>query len=422
MQGIRTRPCWIVLAAGLALRLSIAPWGGHPGDLATLAGWAAALDAHGLAAVYITSDANYPPLALALLALSRWVYGLLGGGDLAGPLWWVLLKLPAILADMGIVLLVWRLARSCHRPLWLVISVALNPALIYLSAWWGQIESLYMLGALAALVAAAEHRPFWAGLWLGLGMTIKLQAAVIAPVVLLVALVEMRDARSLARLTAGLALPVVLAMTPFVWMGQGELVARRLVAIVAGPGWLTVNALNMWYLLTGGAGNWVYRAPLTWPDSTPVIAGISARAIGTSLLVVWTIGVLVLAWQRMASRLGGQSTNGNARTHYIVPLQSGALLYLGVFLWPTQAHERYVFGAVVLLAAAAVAATDTIYRVPRGLLYILITLACVLNLLWAAPFTAWLDGWLTGGRIAGSTIALMFAAGAVGGIWQMGDS
>lgn len=160
MHSIGARPYSFMVVAGLALRLIIAPWGGHPGDLAALAGWASALGEHGLPAVYVTSDANYPPLALALLAMSHWVYKLVGGGEPAGPMWWVLLKLPAILADMGIVLLAGRLAPPKHRSSWLAASLVFNPVMITLSAWWGQAESLYMLGALGALMAAVARRPF----------------------------------------------------------------------------------------------------------------------------------------------------------------------------------------------------------------------------------------------------------------------
>jgi len=410
---------------GLVLRLIIAPWGGHPGDLASMSGWAAALDAHGLSGVYPASDANYPPLALAILAISRWGYGAMGGGEPSGSLWLVLLKLPPILADMGIMLLVRRLAQRCRGARWLVASVALNPVLIYLSAWWGQYESLYMLGALAALVAAMEDRPLWAGVVLGLGMMVKLQAAVIAPLVMLVVLAGPQRIVPLLRFGLGLALPLLFSLGPFVWLGQGELVARRLVAVIAGPNWLTINALNVWYLATGGAGNWMYNAPLAWPDTIPVVAGIPARTLGTALLGMWVLSVLALAWRRLTARCtsgeGDHNESGKKGCDGSI-LLAGALLYLGIFLWPTQAHERYAFGAVVLLAGAAAAdglRIEGVFRLSHSAgLYLLMTVACTLNLIWAAPFAACLEGWFAGEYIVGMVIASAFAVAAVwGGYW-----
>ncbi|MBN1430948.1 MAG: DUF2029 domain-containing protein [Anaerolineae bacterium] len=421
--GSEIRLYWIIIAAGLILRLIIAPWGGHPGDLASMTGWATALDAHGLSAVYATSDANYPPLALAILSTSCWGYRLLGGGEWAGPLWWVMLKLPIILADMGIGLLIWRLAQRHKRVTWLAASVALNPVLIYLSAWWGQYESLYMLGALAALTAVLEDRPWWAGVALGLGVMIKLQAAVIAPLVLLVLLSGPRRIVACSRFGVGLAMVLLVAVGPFVWIGQGELVIRRLVAVIAGPNWPTINALNAWYLATGGTGNWAYNQPLTWPDTAPIIAGFSARTIGTAMLSVWTLSILAMSRRGMTSSgsLGQEEKTKKAPwIRWAVCLQSGALLYLGVFMWPTQAHERYAFGAVVLLAGAAAVARQTDKPLVRpSLFYSLITVLCTVNLLWAAPFAGWMEGWFAGEHVIGSIVALMFVLSVVWGGYQL---
>ena len=113
----------------------------------------------------------------------------------------------------------------------------------------------------------------------------------------------------------------------------------RSVALVASPGWLTVNALNVWYLLTAGRGNWAYNAPLVRPDTLPLVGGLSARAVGLLALAIWSASVLWLGWR---ARVRPQQPGW--------PL-AGALLYLGVFLFPTQAHERYAFAAVPLLAA-----------------------------------------------------------------------
>lgn len=92
---------------------------------------------------------------------------------------------------------------------------------------------------------------------------------------------------------------------------------------------------------------------------------------------------------------------------------AGALLYLGVFFWPTQAHERYAFGAVVLLAGCV--ALSRLADRRSAALYAIITAAHTLNLLWAAPSLPWLNGF------AGSTGVGLALAGifALGGLWGM---
>lgn len=405
--------------AGVALRLAIAPWGGHPGDVATLTRWAVAMNEHEWLAIYCVSDANYPPLGMALIAWSGWIFDILTAGAVPSPeraLWLLLLKLPAILSDAGIGLFIGRLAQERRGAFWLTASVAFNPALIYLSGWWGQLEGIYALCALAAVITSIRQRPFWAGVWLGLGMMVKLQAVVVVPVVV-AALFCAKPIRvkcvtilhnNMTGLVAGTALPIVLAMGPFILTGQGGLVVQRVIALISGPGWLTVNALNSWYLITGGAGNWAYNAPLTWPDSAPVIAGIPARAFGTAILLIWTTSILIRAIVR--AQCGEESGRW-----FLV----GALLYLGVFLWLTQAHERYAFGAVVMLAgmeAAAQGGTRVIWQ--SATYYGIITVTHMLNLVWAAPFAPWLAGWFAGQRVVGMVIAATMAVAAVSG-WAM---
>ena len=65
------------------------------------------------------------------------------------------MKLPAWLADIGLALLLVYAFRA--RPFWAVVAAAivmLHPAVIDVSAWWGQYESIYLLFALAALLFA----------------------------------------------------------------------------------------------------------------------------------------------------------------------------------------------------------------------------------------------------------------------------
>ena len=96
----------------------------------------------------------------------------------------VLMKVPASLADLGLAVLMVYAFRA--RPMWAVIAAAivlLHPAVIDVSAWWGQYESIYLLTALAALVFALNGRNGLAAVALALCvMTQAAGAAVPAPV------------------------------------------------------------------------------------------------------------------------------------------------------------------------------------------------------------------------------------------------
>jgi hypothetical protein len=413
---------------GLALRLAIAPWGGHPGDLGVLARWSLALNEGGWLGVYAHSDANYPPLGMGLVAAANAVLRLLKpAASPPSPAWLVAVKLPAILADLLIMGQVWALANDTKKARWLLLSIAFNPALIYLSAWWGQLESIYACLALAAILAAGRGRPFRAGLWLGLGVMVKLQAGVAVPLVLLIAAARPNPgdkslptlpgwlrAAPLGLLKAGLGMAssVGAALAPFALSGQLKLVLQRSIALVASPGWLTVNALNVWYLLTGGRGNWAYNTHLSRPDTLTFVGGLSAREVGLLALAVWSASVLWLGWRaRLHDRQAGW-------------LLAGALLYLGVFLFPTQAHERYAFPAVPLLAACVAVSSNKSTKVvwQHGVLYGMITVTHTLNLIWAAPFSPTLETAFAGRVGSGAAIALLMCGLSIGGWYSLMQS
>jgi hypothetical protein len=404
MSFFRNHALLILLAAGLALRLMIAPLGAHPGDFATLSRWAEMIQHSGLLSIYSLSDANYPPLALALIGVIRWLYGMLWAGTATGPSWLVIAKLPPILSDIGIG---WVIAKRGVKHLWILAAlVAFNPAMIYLSAWWGQYESIYMLGVLAACLAGIDSKWLNAGLWLGAALMIKVQAVVVMPVIVILSLRVQDQTATLARvgkLSAGAAAIPTLALSPFVIMGQGELVWLRAIALISSPSWLTVNGLNFWYLATGGAGNWAYNAPMPYTDADPFLGGIAARQIGLGLLGVWSIAVLVILWH-------------SSRTIPHLALLAAALLYLGTFLWPTQAHERYAFGAIVLLCVWALLFGAEGMSALRGAAFL--TGLHFMNLAWAAPFADGLNGWFSANEAVGMVISALMIGCAGWLLWR----
>jgi hypothetical protein len=267
-----------LIVTGVLVRLALAPWWAHEGDLEWFMSWGEYIREHGWLHIYQMQDANYPPLGMAIIGLAEWGNRVLGAG-LSGEatlrLWRVLVKLPVIAADAGIAVATWHIAKGRRGALWLLAGIVFNPALIYLTAVWGQIDTLYALGALLSVWLSLKGRPFWSGVALGLGALFKPQAIVVAPVVGLVTLVRIIDAirarRSAesgarirlpdvypaARLALGFGLTVVLVLAPFVLAGQVPFFVERLTDWPDHmSGWLTINAHDLWYLVTAGDANW----------------------------------------------------------------------------------------------------------------------------------------------------------------------
>jgi len=361
-----------VLAAGLLLRLALAyavfPGQGFAGDLRLFAAWAQALAARGPADFYATSpSANYPPAYLYVL----WTLGGLSGPLAAalhvttGQALGLLLKLPAMLADIGVAAL---LARVAGR--WLGAPAGVAAAALYLfvpvtwydSALWGQVDAVAALVMVAALALLIEGQSEGAAALAVLGVMTKPQAlvclVVVAPVLLRRHLLAGRDAVRLltsalaAAVTGALVLlpfdverfaPAPLAGVPVVGDVTGLIGLVRSTADQFSV--LTANAFNLWALvgprpLVGGfsasASSWT-------PDSLPVVGGEPAVVVGGLLLAA--VALLVA---------GGLLVRDGT-----LPIVLGfTIVAFAFYALPTRVHERYLFpvfasGAILAAGVAA---------------------------------------------------------------------
>ena len=370
-----------VLGGGLVLRLVLAlvvfPGQGLSSDLAQFSSWAATLARTGPGGFYAAeTSANYPPAFLWVL----WPIGLLGGGV-------DLLKLPAILADVGIAALLYAAGRR-----WLGERVGLLAAALYLlvpvtwydSALWGQVDALGALVMLAAVFLLADGWSEPAAALGALAVLVKPQDTVVL-VVIVPVLVRRHLLRpgsgpvpslprwlrrfdppagslladrgpvrlatsAIAATVVALAIlvpfdiaryaPASLADVPV--LGQLAGLAGLMVSDTGQFSVLTANAFNAWALvgptplaaiIGSGGGSWT-------ADSLPVIAGIPAATIGAALL----IGTALIVAGGLLVRDG--------RMTIVLAL---AVMTFAFYALPTRVHERYLvpfFAPGALLAAA----------------------------------------------------------------------
>jgi len=173
-----------ILAAALAVRVVLAPFtSGHPMDVGTFSAWAAHA-ADGLLSFYSPGYfADYPPGYIYVL----WVVGKLRvawGLDYGSPGFLLLLKAPAILADLATVLILYCLARRYWgggASAALAALYAFNPAIILDSAVWGQVDSVLTVFVLLAILLLVRSPAASAALF-AVALLIKPQALIFAPV------------------------------------------------------------------------------------------------------------------------------------------------------------------------------------------------------------------------------------------------
>jgi Gpi18-like mannosyltransferase len=272
------------------------------------------------------------------------------------------MKLPASLADIALGVLVASELRSRSR--WALaagLGILLHPAVIDVSAWWGQYESIYVLFGLVAYLLAVRGYTLPAAAMLAVALMTKPQA--LPFVVPFAAWFLARDGW-LGAVKAAIvgAAVIVLLWAPFLGAGGPAGYARNLgeyqgdiFAI------LSLRAWNVWWLVQEflAGGSFV-------SDQGAILGPITLRHVG--YLVAGILEVVVfLAVLRSPTR----------RT-----LALGlAAAVLVAFMFLTTMHERYAFGALVFLALL----------IPeRRLLvtWIVFGVAYTLNLLAAVPPSA----------------------------------
>jgi Gpi18-like mannosyltransferase len=343
---------------------------GHVHDIVQFKAWTEAALEGGFLTIYRGSSANYPPLAPLPLVAMGWLGRLFSPGlDLASDTFTALIKLPAITADLLATGVVYNLVRSRHgkRPaLVSAAAYAFNPAIWYTSAWWGQLEALYALPMLLSLSAASRVRQGRAGAWLAAGVLVKPHAAVIAP---LLALVNWRQGgwRALARSGLAAALVVVLVLAPLAWAGELPALWAGLRASAGRQLFLTMNAHNIWYLLTLGRGSFAARGGDPLYDTALLLGPLTGWHLGLLLLGAWSLYVLWALWRCERPEAPG--------TLFL----AGSALVAGFYMLPAEVHERYLFPALTLLAPLLPE------RRAARWLYLGFSLTLFLNLLWVDP-------------------------------------
>ena len=353
-----------LLVGGLGLRLALTPFGIFASDARVFRGWATRLVTSPLASFYATGGGrgggtvDHLPGDLWFLWLIARVYQHFSPRlDTQGFGFVFLLKLVPSLADVGIGLLLFAIARRLAGPRAGLLAAAgwlFNPASIFLSVSWGQWDSISACVTLLAIWLALRGNPVWALPALTYACLIKPQLGVLVPLVLLAWWLwhwRVRPAGAAAasrrhgpRQLGALAVAAVLAAAVFLAVdlpfsvGLPPLATRWTIVERASAALnrytiISANAFNLWGVLSPG--------DLRRNDHQHALLGVTFQQLGTLLLAATLIAILALFWRHPTPDM-------------LVWAATATLLAL--FMLPTRMHERYLLPAVALAALAAACA------------------------------------------------------------------
>lgn len=339
-----------LLVAGFIVRLLFISSAGFKTDVSTFEAWAISAQQNGLAHFYTkTGFADYPPGYFYILWFVGTVWAPLRAHDPGFGLLAALVKLPAILADIGVGALIYAIGRRFASRAVALAAAALyifNPATILISADWGQVDAiaggLALLGVWLLLKSddAPADRVGWqipvAWIALAYSLLIKPQAAVVIPLFIAFAFVDrarlrMRLIGTAIGIAGALAFAILLA-EPFhpsnpiaatLWLLQRYEIGSNVYPFNS------VNAFNLWAI----------RGPFWQRDSLPI--GWGAVALPQ---YIWGIALVVAALALIVWRYVQQKTASAL-------LEACALALLAFFILATRMHERYIFNGVLFTIA-----------------------------------------------------------------------
>jgi len=240
-------------------------------------------------------------------------------------------KIPAILADAINSLLIYKLvvlvSKGKRHKLGIFLAgiFVLSPAVWYSSSIWGQVDGLYILGALVSLIFLLKERYLISMLLLLLSVLTKPTAIYLAPVFFLVYL-KKAGWRTWVKAFFLAAVTVLLLYYPFAPGENLRWISQFFFGSLGGPlGQMVNNAFNFWVL------------PLGFNDfpSTYKVVGISLDRLGYGLYFLGAI-ILTSFFLRVKKQMSSKKI-----------ILVGFLFSLLAFLVLPKVHERYFYPALI---------------------------------------------------------------------------
>lgn len=262
---------------------------------------------------------NYTPGFLYFLAFLGFIKTFF---HINANIFYLILKLPSIIAEMALGMFIYQII-SKKSIIWARVAsilVLFNPAFIFNSSIWGQIDGLFSLLLMLSIYFLNRQKLMPASMCLGLSFLIKPQAIAILPVFGLF-LVKNPSMNKFFKLAIPALIAIFLLSLPFFitspFLGLVQLFSK----MSSDYPQTSLFAYNFW----GAFGFWI--------NDNTIWNGLSYQQHGYILLASYWMIISYLYFNRKLS-LYAMAT----------------LSALGFFFLPTRVHERYLYPGIIFLA------------------------------------------------------------------------
>ena len=320
---------------------------------------------------YSNTWCDYPPFNIYFF----WIFGLLAKSlSLFGTsLFTYVMKLPPNLFDMATSVLIFAFVRKrldFKMALLTTALYALNPAVIFNAAVWGQFDAIYTFFLVLSLMLALASKPELSAVTYTLGILTKPQSIALLPLIAFLILRKKGWRRLLTSILAGAA-TIFTVIIPFEWSNPITFLSNIYLGAYGGYEYTSINAFNMWAL----GGLWV-------PDGNLFI-------VGWILFGAFTVLTLYVLHKRL-------SVSSEA-----IVLFSAFMLLFGFFMLPTRIHERYLFPAISIIVLLVPFVKKTRF------LYVVLTTTLLINQAYVLSFLNSADPFIKQGDLVVLTVSLV---------------
>ena len=333
----------------------------HPMDMNTFQAWSLMLTETGFSGFYSRPEfTDYPPGYMYVLAALGHIWrGLQGLFGLSGGPWHtMLLKSPAILADVLTVFFIYKIATKFDNkeggakslfPITAALLYAANPAVILNSALWGQVDSIHTLLIALSVYFIAGNKMAASTLVFTASVMVKPQSLIFSPIYLFMFYkyifgmgrpkFNSKNFRNL--LLCGAACFALMAVMILPFIDFSNLPSNPLEIPVLSQ---YVSTFFTYDLVSHNAYNFYSFFGLNYaPVSQIAFLGISFNTLGVIFIALITLFSLYLLYRK-----------NDIGSVFLV----AAFLVFATFMLSTRMHERYGFPAMALLLLAAAVLRD----------------------------------------------------------------
>lgn len=364
----------LLLIVGLFLRLFISIWSNNfreNTDVLRYKDWAKIAYIFGLKDTYSSNHISFGTLANNQSPGSLYIISSMFNADILaaklyfrltkntpstisafnGPIINFFLRIPSILADLAITILIYKIVTTFKASKKGILSANLflfNPVVIYNSSFWGQMDSLNNLFFLLAIYCLCKKRYFFSIISMFLSLYIKLSLLFILPIffLLLLYLYSKKNiiVGSIISVLILCILTLPISSSPFIWIV--EFVKKSAEGEMQN---ITAFAFNFWWI--------IFKPHVIIGDTASLFSFSEIELIKSPLSTNTYLSIPLYLWGFILFTLSSiphlfYMLKNKCKNSKHIFIFFSIVIFLG-FLFLPKMHERYLYPIFPLLAVVA---------------------------------------------------------------------